>query len=343
MKTLLTNADQQNIQYAGELLRQGEIVAIPTETVYGIAADCTNQSAVEKIFLAKGRPQDNPLIVHIASRDMLEGVVARFPSRAQKLADAFWPGPLTLILPKGQKLCAATTAGLDSVGVRFPAHPVAQAVILAAGVPLSAPSANISGKPSPTSAEDVFSDMDGRLPLVLDGGDCNAGVESTVLSLLDDVPVLLRPGYVTKEQIEQVLGTPISVAKAICEQVQPQEKVLSPGMKYRHYAPEAELVLLRGSFAEFADYVGGKNEQNAYCLCFDGEEDKLPMPAFPYGKEGDGAAQAHSIFKLLRHLDKIGAQKVYVRCPQSQGVSLAVYNRLLRAAAFRIIELSHKN
>ena len=339
MNTLFEKADEKNIQYAGELLKQGEIVAIPTETVYGIAADCTNQSAVEKIFIAKGRPQDNPLIVHIASLDMLKGVVSEFPVSAQKLSKAFWPGPLTLILPKGEKLCSATTAGLDSVGVRFPSHPVAQAVIQAAGVPLSAPSANVSGKPSPTTAQDVFLDMNGRLPLVLDGGECNAGVESTVLSLLGEAPVLLRPGYVTKEQIEKVLDVEVKVASAITEAVKSEEKVLSPGMKYKHYAPDADLILVKGSLKAFASYVEGVSKDNAYCLCFDTEEERLPLPALSYGKEGDGVSQAHHLFSKLRELDKIGAKTVYVRCPDEEGVSLAVYNRLLRAAAFRVVDL----
>lgn len=331
---------KENIDYAGALLRKGEIVAIPTETVYGIAADCTCQSAVEKIFIAKGRPQDNPLIVHIASLDMLDGLVGDFPAAAQKLAAAFWPGPLTVIMPRGKKLCDATCAGLDSVGIRFPSHPVAQAVIRAAGVALSAPSANLSGKPSPTNAKDVFCDMDGRLPCILDGGESNAGVESTVVSVLGGKAVLLRPGYITKEQMEAALGEEVTLARAITEQVRPQEKVLSPGMKYKHYAPDAELTLVKGSFAAFCKFVATMPAENAYCLCFDGEESKLPLPALSYGREGDGAAQAHNLFSLLRELDRRGAKTVYVRCPEQKGVSLAVYNRLLRAAAFRVIDLN---
>ncbi|MBP5242457.1 MAG: threonylcarbamoyl-AMP synthase [Clostridia bacterium] len=342
MDTLLLKATTENINYAGELLKKGEIVAIPTETVYGIAADCACQSAVEKIFIAKGRPQDNPLIVHIASLEMLEGVVSDFPASAQKLANAFWPGPLTIILPKGEKLCNATTAGLDSVGVRFPSHPVAQAVIKAAGAPLSAPSANLSGKPSPTNAADVFADMNGRLPLVLDGGACQAGVESTVISLLNGEAVLLRPGYITKEQLEEVLGEEVKVAAAITAPVQAGEKVRSPGMKYKHYAPDAEITIVKGSFEKFVEYVKGMPEANTYCLCFDGEEKRLPLPALSYGKEGDGSAQAHELFQKLRELDRLGAKTVYARCPEKDGVSLAVYNRLLRAAAFRVIDLEEK-
>lgn len=340
MKTEFLQPTKQNIARAGELLLLGEIVAVPTETVYGIAADCTNQTAVEKIFIAKGRPQDNPLIVHIASLDMLEGIVGDFPPAAQKLAEKFWPGPLTVIMPRGERLCDATCAGLDSVGIRYPAHPVAQAVIRAAGVPLSAPSANLSGKPSPTNARDVLADMDGRLPLVLDGGDCAAGVESTVVSVLNGSAVLLRPGYITREQLQEALGREVTLARAIVEPVANGEKALSPGMKYKHYAPEAELTLVKGDFSAFYRYVAAQKGGKTYCLCFDGEENSLPVPAISYGREGDGGGQAHNIFSILRDLDRRGAKKVYVRCPDTKGVSLAVYNRLLRAAAFRVIDLT---
>ena len=205
MNTLLKKPDAESISLAAKLLREGNIVAIPTETVYGIAGDATNGEAIKKIFEAKGRPQDNPLIVHISDMDMLYEVVASVNDDALKLADAFWPGPLTIILPKGDKISPENCAGLDSVGVRMPSDPVAHAIIKESGIPLGAPSANLSGKPSPTSAEDVFADMDGRLPLIIDGGDCFCGVESTVVSLLEDIPVLLRPGYVTKEDIGEQL------------------------------------------------------------------------------------------------------------------------------------------
>ena len=339
MQTLLLPAEAESVALAGELIKRGEIVAIPTETVYGIGADCTNGAAVEKIFIAKGRPQDNPLIVHISSLDMLEGIVAEFPPSAEKLADAFWPGPLTMILPRGEKVCDQTCAGLNSVGVRFPAHPVAQAIIAQAGVPLAAPSANLSGKPSPTNAKDVYSDMDGRLPLVIDGGESSAGVESTVVSLLGGKATLLRPGYVTKEELEEVLGEEVEVASAITEPIAQGERVLSPGMKYKHYAPDAELTLVKGSFKAYKKYVEDNGSEGTYCLCFDGEEEQLSLPAMSYGAEGDGKAQAHALFARLRQLDGVGAKKVFVRCPEERGVSLAVYNRLLRAAAFRVVSL----
>ena len=206
METLLEKANEASIAKAAELLKQGEIVAIPTETVYGIAASSFDGNAVKKIFEAKGRPQDNPLIVHIDRMEMLDGLVSRVPEGARKLAEAFWPGPLTIIMPRGDKVADEVCAGLDTVAIRMPSHPVARAVIAASGLPLAAPSANLSGSPSPTCAHYVMSDMDGRLPLILDGGDCQVGVESTVITLAGDTPVLLRPGYITKEQMEQVLG-----------------------------------------------------------------------------------------------------------------------------------------
>lgn len=338
MDTQLVKGTTENILLAAELLKRGEIVAIPTETVYGIAADASDGSAVKKIFLAKGRPQDNPLIVHIADFAMLYRVAAQVPQRAERLAGAFWPGPLTMILPRGEFPCDETCASLSSVGVRFPAHKTAQAVIRAAGVPLAAPSANLSGKPSPTNAADVYADMKGRLPLVLDGGECDAGVESTVVSLLGEKVTLLRPGFVTKEEMEEVLGEEVVLARAVTERLQTGEKVLSPGMKYKHYAPDAELVLVKGGMPAFIRYVEKRKADGTWCLCFEREEGGMPCPALSYGKEGDGAAQAHAVFARLRELDRLGARTVFVRCPADTGVSLAVYNRLLRAAAFRVVD-----
>ena len=219
MKTELLPADHAGIQKAVELLRQGEIVAIPTETVYGIAADATNGTAVKKIFEAKGRPQDNPLIVHIGDLAMAEGLVAEIPPRAQKLAEAFWPGPMTIIMPRGPRVCDEVCAGLDSVGIRMPSHPVVREFFRLGAVPFAAPSANLSGSPSPTNAQDVFSDMNGRLPLILDGGESQVGVESTVISVAGDQPVLLRPGYITKEQMEAVLGEEVLLSPAILEKL----------------------------------------------------------------------------------------------------------------------------
>lgn len=339
METKVLPINDQSIALAAQLLRDGELVALPTETVYGIAADARNGAAVKKIFEAKGRPQDNPLIVHICGMEMLHGIVAEVPERARKLAAAYWPGPLTMVLPRGPEVSEVTCAGLDTVGVRMPSHPVVQQVIRASGVAFAAPSANLSGKPSPTNAPDTLADMDGRLPLILDGGECTVGVESTVVSLVGEHPALLRPGYITLEQLEEALGEPVEVSHAILEKLQEGEVARSPGMKYKHYAPKATVTILKGNFGAYRAFLQQHAQPGTWALCFDGEGAALPVPAIEYGAENDGASQAHRLFTALRELDKKGAQVVYARCPRSDGVSMAVYNRLIRAAAFRVVTL----
>ena len=300
MKTEILPAEGEAIAKAADLLRRGELVALPTETVYGIAADARNGAAVAKIFVAKGRPQDNPLIVHVTGPEMLPGLVSEVPERAQLLMAAFCPGPLTIIMPRGPEVAAECCAGLDTVGIRMPSHPVARAVIAQSGCAFAAPSANLSGKPSPTNAQDVFTDMDGRLPLILDG---------------------------------------VEVSKAILEKLPEGAVVRSPGMKYKHYAPKADVTLLDGTFEQFKAYVDAHADQNPSCLCFTGEAEKLGWPCVEYGREGDGADQAKHIFRSLRALDEQGDGVVYARCPKKDGLSMAVYNRLIRAAAFRVIQL----
>ena len=339
MQTQVLPVNEQSIALAARLLQRGELVALPTETVYGIAADARNGAAVRKIFAAKGRPQDNPLIVHICGMQMLRGIVAEVPPRARKLAAAFWPGPLTMVMPRGEEVSDVTCAGLDTVGVRMPSHPVVQAVIRASGVAFAAPSANLSGKPSPTNAQDTLADMDGRLPLILDGGESAVGVESTVVSVTGEHPVLLRPGYITKEQMEAVLGEEVQVSPAILEKLKEGEVARSPGMKYKHYAPKAQVTILQGDFAAYRQYVAQHAGPGVWALCFDGEGAQLPVPYIEYGRDHDGAAQAHHLFAALRELDRNGAQIVYARCPEQDGVSMAVYNRLIRAAAFRVVGL----
>lgn len=339
INTEVRPADAEGIARAAELLRQGELVALPTETVYGIAADARNGAAVKKIFEAKGRPQDNPLIVHIYGMEMLNGIVSEVPERAKKLAAAFWPGPLTMVMPRGPEVSDVTCAGLDTVGVRMPSHPVVQQVIKESGVAFAAPSANLSGKPSPTNAPDTLADMDGRLPLILDGGESKVGVESTVVAVTGEHPMLLRPGYVTKEQMEAVLGEEVLVSPAILEKLKDGEVARSPGMKYKHYAPKAQVTILHGSFDKYKTFVKEHTAPGVWALCFDGEGAELGVPFIEYGKNHDGVTQAHHLFTALRDLDKHGAQVVYARCPEQDGVSMAVYNRLIRAAAFRVVEL----
>lgn len=339
IKTVLRPADEAGIDQAAQLLRRGEIFALPTETVYGIAADARQGAAVRKIFEAKGRPQDNPLIVHVAGPEMLPGLVAEIPERAQLLISAFCPGPLTIIMPRGPEVADECCAGLDTVGIRMPSHPVAREVIRRSGCAFAAPSANLSGRPSPTNAQDVLADMDGRLPLILDGGECAVGVESTVVSVVGPKPTLFRPGHITLEDLERALGEEVEVSAAILEKLPEGAVVRSPGMKYKHYAPKADITILDGSFEQFRAYVQAHADQNPGCLCFTGEASQLGVPCVEYGREGDGADQAKHLFRSLRALDEQGDGVVYARCPGRDGLSMAVYNRLVRAAAFRVVQL----
>lgn len=339
IKTVLRPADEAGIDQAAQLLRRGEIFALPTETVYGIAADARQGAAVRKIFEAKGRPQDNPLIVHVAGPEMLPGLVAEVPERAQLLISAFCPGPLTIIMPRGPEVADECCAGLDTVGIRMPSHPVAREVIRRSGCAFAAPSANLSGRPSPTNAQDVLADMDGHLPLILDGGECAVGVESTVVSVVGPKPTLFRPGHITLEDLERALGEEVEVSAAILEKLPEGAVVRSPGMKYKHYAPKADITILDGSFEQFRAYVQAHADQNPSCLCFTGEASQLGVPCVEYGREGDGADQAKHLFRSLRALDEQGDGVVYARCPGRDGLSMAVYNRLVRAAAFRVVQL----
>ena len=342
METKILKPTNKNMLLAASLLKQGEVIGVPTETVYGLAGDSTNSSAIEKIFKAKGRPNDNPLICHISSLEMLNFIVKKTPEDALTLAKAFWPGPLTIIMPRGERVCKESCAGLDSVGVRMPKNKIALKIIDLAGIPFSAPSANISGKPSPTNAFDVYEDMKGKIPLIIDGGECEAGVESTVVSLLENTPIILRPGVITKEDMESVLKKEVKVAKGVTQEVSNAQKVLSPGMKYKHYAPKADITILNGDLEDFCEFVKKHDEEGTYAMCFDEEKECMPIPAISFGKKNDPKSQAHNLFSALRELDNVGAKRVFARCPQKDGVGLAVYNRLIRSAGFKIINLNCK-
>lgn len=339
MQTQYLPADEAGIRLAAELLRKGEAVAIPTETVYGLAADATSDCAVAKIFAAKGRPQDNPLIVHIAAMEELEGLVAAVPEDCVKLARAFWPGPLTIIMPRGKKVADSVCAGLSTVAIRMPSHPVAAAVIRESGLPLAAPSANLSGLPSPTNARHTLRDMDGRIPLVLDGGDCAVGVESTVITIAGETPTLLRPGYITKEQLEQVLGKPVALSDAILHKLAEGAVAASPGMKYKHYSPKANVILLDGPAEAYRAYVQAHAGSGVFAMCYAEEVPDLTVPCVVCGSKDDAAEQARRLFTALRECDERGAVTVYAHCPAPTGVSMAVYNRLIRAAAFQVEKL----
>ena len=331
-------ATDKGILRAAEILKHGGLVAIPTETVYGLAANALDETAVGHIFEAKGRPQDNPLIVHIARLEDWEPLVTGIPDRARLLAEHFWPGPLTIILPKSGRIPSAVSAGLDTVAVRCPSHPAARAVIEAAGLPLAAPSANTSGRPSPTCANHVLHDLGGKIDAVLDGGECGVGLESTVVSLCGLTPRLLRPGGVTPEQLREVLGE-VEIDPAVLSRLEEGQKVLSPGMKYKHYSPRSRVVILDGNGAQYRTYLLSHLNEKPAALCF---EEDLPLPGVPsvcYGSEQEPDSQAHRLFDALRQVDDLDAGVVYARCPDKNGVGLAVYNRLIRAAGFEVIRL----
>lgn len=335
MKTLLL--DENQIDIAVELIKRGEVVGIPTETVYGLGADASNEKAVRKIFQAKGRPADNPLIVHLADFSDAEKYTSCIPPLACRLAEKFCPGALTIVLPKNERIPLVTSGGLDTVGIRIPSHPVMHKIIKLSGRPISAPSANISGYPSPTTANHVMRDMGGKISAVIDGGQSHFGVESTVVSIENgDTVRILRPGCVTAEMLSEVGGN-VVIDKAVLSGLEKGEKASSPGMKYKHYSPSADIVIIESDFERFTAYVGENYGENVFALVFDGEEKNFPYRCMTYGKSSE--KQAHFIFQRLRELDDFHAEKVYVRAPSKEGVGLAVYNRLIRSAGFEVIRL----
>ena len=326
------------VQTAAMHLRAGELVALPTETVYGLGANGLDPEAVAKIFEAKGRPQDNPLILHIADPEQMESICKNIPAAAYRLAEAFWPGPLTMVLPAKEIVPKCTTAGLPTVAVRCPDCEITRSIIRAAGVPVAAPSANISGKPSTTTAEHVYHDHNGKIPLIVDGGPCRVGVESTIVDLTDERPRLLRPGGITPEQLLEVLGD-LVVDKAVTAQIDKDAVVKAPGMKYKHYAPQCTVVIVAGSREKAASYIRAYFAPNDRVLCF---TEELPLyegcAPLPYGREEDPATLSAGLFSALRELDQPGIGTVFARCPVGGGIAYAVQNRLKKAAAFHIID-----
>ena len=333
--------DKSQVDIAARILKNGGVVGIPTETVYGLAADALNGEAVKKIFQAKGRPMDNPLIVHIADYSDIEkyNLVSEIPESAEKLAKAFWPGPLTIIMKRTDVIPPEVSAGLDTVAIRFPAHPLAQQIIKAAGTPLAAPSANLSGSPSPTTARHVLNDMDGRIDAVLDGGASEVGVESTVITLAADVPRVLRPGGVTVEELRKVLGD-VEVDDAVIHQLKEGAVAASPGMKYKHYAPKANVLLLKGGDEAYISYVNAHAADDVCALCCDEDLLLMKVKTVSLGRRGDYLTHARHLFDCLRRIDENKTiRTVYSRLPSVEGVGLAVYNRLIRAAGFEVIDL----
>lgn len=341
MQTVLLSpeTDENAVQKAAAFLRSGEVVGMPTETVYGLAANALDGNAVAKIFQAKGRPSDNPLIVHIADWAQIHALSPAVPPAAQALAQAFWPGPLTIIVPKGDCIPAEVSCGLDTVGIRLPSHPLARALIRAAGVPLAAPSANTSGKPSTTTAAHVLRDMDGKIAAILDGGPCGVGVESTVVSLTTDPPRLLRPGGVTLEELRAVLGN-VAVDRALYESIGDDARVSAPGMKYRHYAPKAPVTVVRGKAERTAAYIRAHANAAEGVLCFDEYSGSFPACAVEcFGSRDAPAEQAREVFDRLRAFDDMDVTRIWAQCPPDEGVGLAVANRLRKAAGFHVVDV----
>ena len=343
MNTQLLPATESALTLAAQLLADGQLVAFPTETVYGLGANALDPQAVSGIFAAKGRPADNPLIVHIHDRSQLSPL-CHVTEPAIRLMDAFWPGPLTLIMPRKDAVPDVVTAGLDTVAVRMPSHPVALAMLRTCKLPIAAPSANRSGKPSPTSARHVFDDMDGRIPLILDGGESDVGLESTVLSLVGDRPCILRPGGVTKTMLEAVLG-PVDLAGSILRPLEKGEKALSPGMMYKHYSPDGQVTLIEGEESAVVEalrklYAHAASEGHRACVMCFSEHVAALADCQPHdiGSKDDPSEVAHRLFATLRGLDEEKMDVIFSEVMPPEGVGLAVMNRLGRAAGFRTVQ-----
>ncbi len=333
---------EDQISAAADILRQGGLVAIPTETVYGLGANALDEEAVHKIFEAKGRPQDNPLIIHVPGPQWLPRYCQDVPPLAYTLARKFWPGPLTMILKRKKVVPDATTAGLDTVGVRCPDHQVTLSIIREAGVPIAAPSANTSGRPSCTCAADCMEDMEGKIDAVVDGGPCQVGVESTIVDLTCDPPRLLRPGGLPLEALEEIAG-PLTVDKAVTEPLKDGEKPKAPGMKYRHYAPKAPVTVVTGPAEASARTIQEMVQPGDGVICFDEFAEAFPQQEVEcLGPSKDKRIQAQRVFDALRAFDSKDVHQIYAQCPDSQGLGLAVSNRLKKAAGFKTIAAGQK-
>ena len=340
MKTIVFHPETDNtaIQQAAAILRHGGLLGIPTETVYGLGANALDETAVLHIFEAKGRPQDNPLILHVPGADWLELYCHDIPPVAYTLAERFWPGPLTMILPRRDIVPLRTTGGLETVGVRCPDHPMTLAIIREAGIPVAAPSGNTSGRPSPTTAQHMLEDMDGKIDGIVDGGPCSVGVESTIIDLTVTPPRLLRPGGLPLESLEEVLGT-VAVDKAVRQKLADGEQAKAPGMKYRHYAPKAPVTVITGTPGASAAYIAAHLTKHSGVICFD---EYAPLfeghTIHRLGPAGDKLAQAQHVFDALRTFNGTDVTEIFAQCPDEGGLGLAVGNRLKKAAGFHVVE-----
>ena len=334
----------ESIEAAGEIIKEGGLVAFPTETVYGLGGNALDSEASKKIYYAKGRPSDNPLIVHIADFEDIYEIAEEVGEEAKQLAKAFWPGPLTMILKKTDKVPYETTGGLDTVAIRMPNNETALAFIRASGGYVAAPSANTSGRPSPTNAARVFEDMDGKIPMIIDGGPVGIGIESTIVDLTEDVPVILRPGYITPEMLEKVLGE-VKLDPAL-EGETSGLRPKAPGMKYRHYAPRAELVLVRGETGRVTDKIKSltkeahKAGRRVGIICSDESRREYEAEFVAcLGKRDDEEEIARNLFEKLREFDENETDIIYSECFDAPGLGLAVMNRMLKAAGHKVIDV----
>ncbi len=334
------SAQDADLGRAAEVIRAGGLVAFPTETVYGLGGSALDDRAAKNIYAAKGRPSDNPLIIHVANPGDAN-LYAVVNDTYNRLAKAFMPGPLTVILPKRDLIPKSVTGGLDSVAVRCPSHPVAHRLIELSGVPIAAPSANLSGKPSPTCAEHVIHDLTGRVDMILDGGECEIGLESTIVKVDDeDTVTLLRPGGITYDALCMVVGT-VHIAPAVTHTMAENERPISPGMKYKHYAPSIPVVLLRGEPEPVLSFLlKEQNKRPCAILCYNEEIPRLrPERLFPVGPREDLVSQAHTLFGNLRNADRTDAEIIYAHLPPENGLGLALYNRMIRAAAHTVRDI----
>ena len=350
METKIFSAkDEDNLskllEAPAKIIQDGGLVIFPTETVYGLGADATNPDATSKIYTAKGRPSDNPLIIHIAEANDAE-TYAFTNSTYYSLAEHFMPGPLTVILPSKETVPLTTRGGLETVAVRCPENPIARELIRLAGVAVAAPSANLSGSPSPTDFDHVYADMNGRVDAIIDGGECDFGLESTIVRVDSDTSLtLLRPGKITKEDLEAI-GLNVHIANAVTDSLKEGEVAISPGMKYRHYAPGAPVILLDGTKEQIAEFLtaNANKDERIAVIAYEDDAEYISQKVnaidiYRFGARGDEIAQAHLLFKLLRETDKENYDVIYAPLPEASGIGLALYNRMIRAAAHNIIRL----
>lgn len=333
------NSDYESVKKGAEYLKKGEVVAIPTETVYGLAADAFNENAIKKVFQVKGRPQDNPLLVHIHKLEQVYDICKDIPQEAKKVFDAFWPGSVTLIFNKKECISDIVTAGMDTVAVRFPKSEIARAVIKESGTLLVAPSANLSGKPSTTSAKHCINDLSGKIPCILDGGSCSIGLESTIIDMSTPYPVLLRPGAISADEICDII--PNLIYKKDLLSVEDSEVPKAPGMKYRHYAPDVPVTLVEGEYAKTSKWIKENANKDNAILCFEEFLDEFNNYNYTYslGSFNTLNTAAQKIFDLLRECDKLDIDHIYIQAPTNQGLGNSIINRLEKASAGNIIHI----